>query len=112
MVDRQTRMKKKRFRRTPGGATAVHYSRAITSYAQCAVTGEKLHGTGNQTKSRVRKEPKTHKRPSVKFGGILSSRARKELWENFALVAAKKKPMNEVPVKLRKFIEVAKVAGK
>jgi len=48
----------------------------------------------------------TEKRPSVKFGGVLSSGARKELWENFALVEAGKKTMNTVPAKLRKFIHV------
>ena len=109
MVDRQTRMKKKKFRRAPGGKTVMHYSRDCTSYAECAVTGNKLAGTGNQTKSAVRKKPKTHRRPSVKFGGVLSAPARKELWENYALVVSGRKRMQGVRVKLRKFIEIAKV---
>src|SRR3989344_912163 len=107
MVDRQTRMKKKKFRRTPGGKTAVHYSRSATSYAECAVTGVMLAGTGNQTKSAVRKEPKSHRRPSVKFGGVLSAGTRRELWENFALVESGSKKWNEVPAKLRKFMPKA-----
>ena len=110
MVDRQTRMKKKKFRRTPGGTTANHYSRSATSYAECAVTGIQLHGTGNQTKSAVRKTAKSHRRPSVKFGGVLSGSARKELWENVALVEAGIKNMNEVPSKFRKFIKGSKEA--
>ena len=60
---------------------------------------------GNQTKSRVRKMSKTQKRPSVKFGGTLSAPARKELWENSALVEAGKKQIGDVPAKFRKFIE-------
>ncbi len=112
MVDRQTRMKKKRFRKTPGGRTVAHYSRSDKSYAECAVTGKQLHGTGNQDKAAVGKQSRTGRRPSVKFGGILSGEARKELWENFALVEGGVKKINEVPVRFRKFIEVAKVAQK
>ncbi|HLC92556.1 MAG TPA: hypothetical protein VJH23_02510 [archaeon] len=107
MVDRQTRMKKKRFAKTPGGRTAIHYSRSTTSYAECAVTGHKLAGTGNQTKSFVRKKAKTHRRPSVKFGGVLSSGARKELWENYALVISGKKQVTGIPAKLRKFVQAS-----
>ncbi len=109
MVDRATRVKKKRFRRTPGGRTAVHYSRDKITKAECADTGERLHGMGNQFRSSIRKKSKTEKRPNVKFGGILSSPARKELWENHALVLIGKKKIEEVPVKTRKFLEQVKV---
>ena len=105
MVDRATRVMRKRFRRTPGGTTATHYSRAKKTYAECAVTGNKLLGMGNQMKSSVRKNSKSAKKPSVKFGGVLSSPARKELWENYALVAAGRKDYNEVPSKLKKFLK-------
>ncbi len=113
MVDRQTRGKTRKFRRTPGARVSIHYTRDKKSYAECAVTGERLHGTGHQGKSRVRKLSKSEKRPSVKFGGVLSSGARRELWENMALVAAGKKALVAVPVKLRKFVssDAATVAG-
>ncbi len=104
MVDRQTRVKKRKFRRTPGGKTVIHYSRGKKSYAECAVTGEKLHGMGNQEKSAVRKQAKSARRPSAQFGGVLSGRARKELWENVGLVMAQKKEVGQIPVRFRKFV--------
>ena len=104
MVDRQTRMKTKKFRRTPGSTVSIQYTRDKKSYAECAVTGERLHGTGHQGKNLVGKQSRSEKRPSVKFGGVLSGNARKELWENFALVEAGKKAVNAVPSKFRKFI--------
>ncbi len=109
VVDRQTRMKNKKFRRTPGGNTHIHYSRHERAYAECAVTGKKLHGTSDQTKSKVRAHPKSARRPSVKFGGVLSAPPRKELWEHVALVEAGRKKMEEVPAKLKKFISQLKV---
>ncbi|MBI4210200.1 MAG: hypothetical protein HY544_01690 [Candidatus Diapherotrites archaeon] len=104
MVDRQTRVKLKKFRRTPGGRKSVHYSRSNKSCAECAVTGKKLHGMPGQGKSTVRKRAKSERRPSVKFGGILSSPARKELWESYALIQMGKIGHTDVPVKTRKFL--------
>ncbi|HZX34231.1 MAG TPA: 50S ribosomal protein L34e [archaeon] len=113
MVNRATRVKKKKFRRTPGGKTVVHYSRHERANAECAVTGEKLQGTGDQQKSRVRKLPKTMKRPSVKFGGVLSTRPRREVWENYALIVSGRKSVEEVPAKIRPYVksQLKKVAG-
>ena len=107
MVDRHNRVKKKKFRRTPGGAVVIHYSKAKREMAQCAITGQKLHGTGNQSKSWVRAIAKTERRPSVKFGGMLSSRARRRIWENMALVEMGKKTMHEVPAGIRHFVKDA-----
>ena len=104
MVDRQTRVKTRKFRRTPGAVVSTQFTRDKKSYAECAVTGKRLHGTGHQGKNLVGKRSKSEKRPSVKFGGQLSGPARRELWENVALVEAGKKALNMVPVKLRKFI--------
>ena len=101
MVDRQTRVKKKKFRKTPGGVTTIHYSRDKKSRAKCMVNGTVLPGTGNQTKSDSRKKGKSTRRPSVKFGGIIGSKARRELWENYALVTTSKKEFEEVPSKIK-----------
>ena len=104
MVDRNTRSKKKKFRRTPGGKTKIHYTRKKISKAHCAITGTTLSGTGNQMKSAVRKTPKSARRPNVKFGGILSAGARKQLHEELALVISGFKSIEDVPAKYRKFI--------
>ncbi len=107
MVDRHNRVKKRKFRRTPGGRLAVHYSRAKREKAECAITGMNLHGTGNQSKAKVRARAKTARRPSVKFGGMLSSRARKRIWENMVLVETGRKTMQEVPAGIRHFVKDA-----
>jgi len=108
MVDRATRVKKKKFRKTPGGKTAVHYSRDKRTKAVCTITGQALHGTANQEKSSVRKKGKSTRRPSVKFGGVLSSKARREVWDNYALVESGKKETSEVPEKLKNFVPKVK----
>lgn len=110
MVDRQTRVKKKKFRRTPGGKTAIHYSRGKREYAECALTGQRLHGTGNQSKAKLRAKSKTQRRPSVKFGGMLSSKARKNVWEDYALVFTGRKKIEEVPANTRQFVKHAMMA--
>ena len=110
MVDRKTRVKKKKFRKTPGGITTIHYSKDKKSRAKCAVNGTILPGTGNQTKSDSRKKGKSTRRPSLKFGGILGSKARRELWENYALVTINKKKIEVVPTKIKKLI-IAAVKG-
>lgn len=104
MVDRHLRVKRKKFRRTPGGKTAVHYTNDKREIAECAVTGKILSGTGNQSKSVLKKSGKTSRRPSVKFGGVLGTEARRELWENYSLVISGKKKMNETPVRIKKFL--------
>ncbi len=107
MVDRHNRVKKRKFRKTPGGRVVIHYSKAKHDYAECAITGQKLPGTGNQSKSKIRAIAKTHRRPSVKFGGMLSSSARRQIWENLALVETGKKSMHEVPAGIRHFVKDA-----
>ncbi len=107
MVDRHNRVKKKKFRKTPGGRVAIHYSRAKKEFAECAITGRKLHGMGNQSKAKVRARAKTARRPSVKFGGMLSSGARRQIWENMALVETGRKTLQEVPAGIRHFVKDA-----
>jgi len=107
MVDRQTRVKKRKFRRTPGAKTAVHYTRKKISKAKCGVTGKVLAGTGNQSKTSVRKKAKTKRRPSVKFGGVLGSKSRRDVWENYALIESGKKDINDIPTKLKRFVKIS-----
>ena len=102
MVDRHLRVKRKKFRRTPGGKTAVHYTNDKREIAECAVSGKVLSGTGNQSKSVLKKRGKTNRRPSVKFGGVLGTEARRELWENYSLVISGKKKI---------IMEIKKIKG-
>lgn len=107
MVDRQTRVKKKRFRKTPGGKTVKVYSRYKRTYAECALTGIKMHGMSNQARSSVRKKSATERRPSAKFGGVLCGKARKIIAEQAALVSMGRKQEVEVPAKERHYVKQA-----
>ncbi|MCR4368335.1 MAG: hypothetical protein NUV67_00330 [archaeon] len=108
MVDRGTRNKSKIYRKTPGGKTTILRTRHKVSKAQCAITGKGLSGTTNQSKSSIGKLSKTSRRPSVAFGGVLSSKARREVWENFALVAGGRKKIEDVPTTIRKYVKQAR----
>ena len=106
MVDRKTRVKHKKFRKTPGGITTIQYNRDKKSKAKCAINGTALPGTGNQTERDSRRKGKSTRRPSLKFGGILGSKARRELWENYALVTINKKKLEEVPTKIKNLMSI------
>jgi len=75
------------------------------------LSGKKLSGTGNQSKSSVRKKGKTTRRPTAKFAGMLNGSERKELWEHYALVVAKKKDIEEVPTKIKKLLKTSIKGG-
>lgn len=62
--------------RTPTGVK-THYIRKGPSRASCPVTGEKLPGVSS-------KGPKSAKRPSRPFGGMLSSRAMRMYYRTLA----------------------------
>ena len=71
--------KSKRFRKvfvkTPGGKTVVHRRERKPRKARCAIYGTPLEGVANERPAKMRNMPKTKKRPTRPFGGILSSRA-------------------------------------
>lgn len=63
------------FVKMPGGSTVRTYRKRRNAAAQCAVTGETLHGVPRGNKTEVRALPKSQRRPSRPYGGVLSSRA-------------------------------------
>lgn len=65
--------------KTPGGRTVLHYRKRKPKAARCPITGEKLHGVPRDIPSKLGKMSKTQKRPQRPYGGVLSSRAMREL---------------------------------
>ncbi len=61
--------------RTPGGRNIIHYSRRKPKLGTCSVTGQTLKGVPRATKAELQHMPKSSKRPSRPFGGVLSSQA-------------------------------------
>jgi large subunit ribosomal protein L34e len=73
----QMRHRSRTFRRVfvkvPGGSTVLQYRRRRNAPAQCAECGSGLPGVARGTKTEVRSVPKSARRPSRPFGGMLCS---------------------------------------
>jgi ribosomal protein L34E len=76
MVSR--RLRSRSYRRikvtTPGGVTKTRYERRPAKTGHCAATGEVLKGTKTNG-------PRSSKRPTRPFGGMLSSSAMREYFK-------------------------------
>ncbi|MCA9477542.1 MAG: 50S ribosomal protein L34e [Nanoarchaeota archaeon] len=67
------------FNRVPGGESKLVYKQRKPGVARCAQTGEPLHGIPRGTPKQLAKLSKTQKRPQRPFGGVLSSRAMRDV---------------------------------
>jgi ribosomal protein L34E len=105
MVDTGKRAMKKKTRKTPSGNT-TKYFREETAKKVCAITKKPLLGVQHSQK-KTKKNSKTSKRPSVPFGGILSSTAREKVFIELAKVVSGEKEINDVDQKYRKFVSQA-----
>ncbi|MBI3032435.1 50S ribosomal protein L34e [Candidatus Woesearchaeota archaeon] len=61
--------------RTPGGRNIIHYRPRKPKLGTCPITGETLKGVPRANSCKMQNMPKSSKRPSRPFGGVLSSRA-------------------------------------
>lgn len=72
------RKKSRTFRRvkvkTPGGNTKVQYKRRKPSKAKCAGCGAVLPGTARALPRKMQNMPKTKKRPTRPYGGVLCTK--------------------------------------
>lgn len=77
------RFKSRTFRRVkkvaPGGRNLLHYEKPKPKAAKCPVTGEKLKGVPREKPTKMQNMPKTKKRPERPFGGVLSSKASRNI---------------------------------
>ena len=64
---------RKVFRKTPGGKTVVQYKRRKPAKAKCASCKKVLPGTARELPCKMRNMPKTKKRPSRPYAGVLCS---------------------------------------
>ena len=97
---------KRKARKTPSG-TKDTYHKNKPSKVTCAVTGECLKGVPHARKSKVSKLSKTKKRPSVPFGGVLSSKAREQVFIETGKVVAGIKTIDDVDEKYKKYVKQA-----
>lgn len=76
MRRRKSKSLRKVFRRTPGGRTVEHYEPRKPKKAHCAGIGcdAVLKGVPRERPHKMQNMPKTKKRPSRPYGGVLCSR--------------------------------------
>lgn len=70
----RSRSLRKVFRKVPGGDTHLHYKKQKPQPAKCGNCGTNLKGVPREFPFRMRKMPKTFKRPERPYGGVLCSR--------------------------------------
>jgi large subunit ribosomal protein L34e len=75
MVQRmlRTRSVKKKRVRTPGNRLVTHYEMKKPNVARCSFCKKPLHGIPRVNPSRMRKLPKSSRRPERPYGGTLCS---------------------------------------
>lgn len=64
---------RKVFRRTPGSKTVTAYKKKMPSKVVCAECKKELHGIPRERPYKMKKMPKTAKRPERPYGGVLCS---------------------------------------
>ncbi|RLG53031.1 MAG: 50S ribosomal protein L34e [Thermoproteota archaeon] len=74
----RSRSLKRRFIRTPGGRTVVHYKKKRHSYAKCAVCKGRLNAVPTGPRVEIRKLPKSMRRPNRPYGGYLCPKCLRE----------------------------------
>lgn len=66
-------------KRTPGSRVVTHYELRKPKIARCARCGKPLKGVPRERPAKMRKLPKTKKRPERPYGGYLCSSCMREL---------------------------------
>jgi large subunit ribosomal protein L34e len=87
MVQRmlRTRSVKKRRVRTPGNRLVTHYKMEKPKVAKCNFCKKPLHGVPRVNPSRMRKLPKSSRRPERPYGGNLCSECTRKLFRKVVI---------------------------
>jgi len=110
MPKRSERGKKTKFRRRPGRKAKRVFIRGKTGKHHCGLCDALLHGVPHGKKpSKVGKMSKSEKRPSAVFAGVLCTRCRTLVVEEAAKVLASIKGIDDVELRLRKYVEEMRV---
>ena len=67
------------FTKTPGSRTTIHFKKKKPGKAKCAVCHKVLQGTVRERPYKMKKIPKTKKRPTRPYGGYLCSKCTRKL---------------------------------
>jgi large subunit ribosomal protein L34e len=75
----RSRTKRIVLRKTPGGRIAIHYEKRRPNIAKCALCKSELRGVPNLPPVKMRKLPKSSKRPNRPYGGYLDHKCLEKL---------------------------------
>jgi large subunit ribosomal protein L34e len=67
------------YRKTPGGKVVLHYRKRKPKLARCGSCGAVLKGVAKERPSKIKNMPKTKKRPSRPYGGVLCTKCLRKL---------------------------------
>jgi large subunit ribosomal protein L34e len=67
------------YRKTPGGKVVLHYRKRKPKLARCGGCGVVLKGVAKERPSKIKNMPKTKKRPSRPYGGVLCTKCLRKL---------------------------------
>ncbi len=80
----KSRTFRKVYKVTPGSNNVVHYNRRKPAKIVCAKYGTPLHGVPSEIPAKMQNMPKSSKRPERPYGGVLSSKAMREIMKEKA----------------------------
>lgn len=102
------RRKGRKFTRTPGAKTAMHFFKGKSSKKTCAICDKALSGVASgKRRYGVSKLSKSQKRPERIFGGVLCRGCCSEIIEETAKVKTGVKSLHDVSFAERKYVEMA-----
>ncbi len=79
----RSRSLKRRFVRTPGGRSVLHFKKKKHGKPRCAECGAELHGVPRGSPTEIKKLSKSKKTPTRPYGGYLCSKCmRKQIRES------------------------------
>jgi ribosomal protein L34E len=106
MTAPKDRVKKKKFTRTPGSKTKVHYFKGKPGKHHCALCSKVLHGMPhNKTKAELSKLSKTKKRPEALLAGQVCSQCRTLLLDEAIKIKLKTKSLDDVKLNFKPYVE-------
>jgi len=97
--------KKKKFRRKAVGKAKEYFVKEEKGHNRCGMCGKAIAGTKNANKAR--KESKSQKRPSSRFGNELCGTCRRKAIEESVKVMEGLKGLDKVDVRLRGYVKRA-----
>ena len=91
-------------RRTPGGRTVTHYKKKRRGPALCAICGSELSGVPRVSQARLKRLPKSKRKPERPFGGALCTRCTRYILSLRAQLKYGEIKKSDIPISLMSYV--------